>query len=115
VVLWELITRETPWFGLTAAQVITRVGIKGNRLTIPKTTDEHFHKIIERCWETYPDKRYTFKELVDALLSTPQETPQEDELDLIAKVLLFKYLFTHKNRSYKTVNISHPNLIKKLL
>ena len=61
VILWELITREKPWEGLTDDEICDEV-INGNRLNIPQNCNELFRNIFDKCWDN--GKFYTLFHLI---------------------------------------------------
>lgn len=67
VILWELATQKIPWEHLNAMQVIGAVGFMNQRLDIPNDVDERWAAMIESCWQSEPQKRPTFQELLERL------------------------------------------------
>ncbi|PPS16782.1 hypothetical protein GOBAR_AA03787 [Gossypium barbadense] len=67
VILWELATEKIPWDNLNSMQVIGAVGFMNQRLEIPKEVDPRWSSIIESCWQSDPQCRPTFHELLDKL------------------------------------------------
>jgi hypothetical protein len=91
--LWELLTRESPWKGLSNLQVrspspnwtttivmitnnkhkqvIARVGHAGERLPLPDTPPRgcppKYLTLIKECWEDSPSKRPRFKAILNTL------------------------------------------------
>jgi len=68
VVLWELLTRKTPWENLSNIQIVARVGHAGERLILPDTAPKGcpngYITMIKECWENYSAKRPSFTTLV---------------------------------------------------
>ncbi|KAI3819882.1 hypothetical protein L1987_13734 [Smallanthus sonchifolius] len=50
VILWELITMQQPWNGLSPAQVVGAVGFQNRKLTIPNSTPSALSSLVESCW-----------------------------------------------------------------
>lgn len=48
-------------------QVIGAVGFMNQRLDIPNDVDERWAAMIESCWQSEPQKRPTFQELLERL------------------------------------------------
>jgi len=74
-VLYEIITRKTPWSGVSAEEVSKQV-TSGNRPQIPHEPHHH-HKnnkypqvlatVMEMCWKQNPDERPNFKQILQVL------------------------------------------------
>ncbi|KAJ3693496.1 hypothetical protein LUZ60_008976 [Juncus effusus] len=78
VILWELITMQQPWNGLSPAQVVGAVAFQNRRLTIPDGTSPDLTALVEACWHDDPRQRPSFSSIVDRikkLLKTSVETP----------------------------------------
>ncbi|KAI4326269.1 hypothetical protein MLD38_031598 [Melastoma candidum] len=67
VILWELATLQQPWGGMNPMQVVGAVGFQHRRLDIPGDMDPTVAEIIEKCWQTDPNLRPTFAEIMNAL------------------------------------------------
>ncbi|KAM3278247.1 hypothetical protein ACQJBY_045856 [Aegilops geniculata] len=67
VVLWELVTHKIPWDTLNPMQIIAAVGFMDHRLEIPSNTDPQWASIIESCWDSDPQRRPSFQELLERL------------------------------------------------
>ncbi|KAI4330000.1 hypothetical protein MLD38_028315 [Melastoma candidum] len=67
VILWELATLQQPWGGMNPMQVVGAVGFQHRRLDIPGDMDPAVAEIIEKCWQTDPNLRPTFAEIMNAL------------------------------------------------
>ncbi|XP_076318768.1 mitogen-activated protein kinase kinase kinase 11-like [Tachypleus tridentatus] len=89
VLLWELLTGETPYKGFDTFAVAYGVGVQKLTLPIPSTCPFPFSRILKECWNIDPHSRPTFVNLLTDLeviahspfMSTPQEsfhTLQED-------------------------------------
>jgi hypothetical protein len=70
-----MVTGEVPWNNLRPSQVITNVFVHKKRLAIPLHTDNDLKKIMEQCWQTDPNKRPSFKELL-SLFQTSEQSPK---------------------------------------
>ena len=65
--MWEIVTLGgTPYPGMAAAEVIKYVR-EGNRLLKPEHCKREMYNIMYYCWDTNPEKRPTFTQLVDYL------------------------------------------------
>lgn len=67
VVLWELITLQQPWNGLSPAQVVGAVAFQNRRLIIPPNTSPVLVSLMEACWADEPSQRPAFGSIVDSL------------------------------------------------
>ncbi|KDP41493.1 hypothetical protein JCGZ_15900 [Jatropha curcas] len=67
VILWELVTMQQPWNGLSPAQVVGAVAFQNRRLTIPPNTSPALTSLMESCWADDPAQRPTFGKIVETL------------------------------------------------
>ncbi|XP_020693569.1 probable serine/threonine-protein kinase SIS8 isoform X1 [Dendrobium catenatum] len=67
VILWELATMCMPWSGMNPMQVVGAVGYQNKRLDIPQEVDPLVSKIITDCWESDPNLRPSFAQLLPHL------------------------------------------------
>lgn len=89
VVLWELLTGETPYKGIDALGVAYGVAVNKLTLPIPSTCPTLFSQLMADCWHQEPHGRPTFAQILERLeeiasssfMTTPQDsfhTMQED-------------------------------------
>ncbi|OMO57583.1 hypothetical protein COLO4_35264 [Corchorus olitorius] len=79
VILWELVTMQQPWSGLSPAQVVGAVAFQNRRLSIPPNTPPKLAALMESCWADNPAQRPSFANIVDALkklLKSPLQAMQ---------------------------------------
>ncbi|KAL5213895.1 hypothetical protein ABZP36_003047 [Zizania latifolia] len=67
VILWELLTMQQPWSGLSPAQVVGAVAFQSRRLAIPQDTVPELAALVESCWDDDPRQRPSFSSIVDTL------------------------------------------------
>ncbi|KAH7567645.1 hypothetical protein ACOSP7_010331 [Xanthoceras sorbifolium] len=67
VILWELVTMQQPWSGLSPAQVVGAVAFQNRKLTIPPNTSPVLASLMESCWADNPIQRPTFGNIVESL------------------------------------------------
>uniref|UniRef100_A0A0E0PDX2 non-specific serine/threonine protein kinase n=1 Tax=Oryza rufipogon TaxID=4529 RepID=A0A0E0PDX2_ORYRU len=67
VILWELMTMQQPWNGLSPAQVVGAVAFQNRRLPIPQETVPELAALVESCWDDDPRQRPSFSSIVDTL------------------------------------------------
>ncbi|XP_013405886.2 probable serine/threonine-protein kinase drkD [Lingula anatina] len=74
IVLWEMLTRQIPYDGLSMYQVLERVR-SNQRPSLPPSCPESLSSLISKCWHQTPGKRPHFKDILDMLedLSFPPE------------------------------------------
>uniref|UniRef100_J3M1A6 non-specific serine/threonine protein kinase n=2 Tax=Oryza brachyantha TaxID=4533 RepID=J3M1A6_ORYBR len=67
VILWELMTMQQPWSGLSPAQVVGAVAFQNRKLPIPQDTVPELAALVESCWDDDPRQRPSFSSIVDTL------------------------------------------------
>ncbi|KAJ0031574.1 hypothetical protein Pint_12672 [Pistacia integerrima] len=73
IVLWELITGLLPFQNMTAVQAAFAVVNKGVRPVIPNDCLPVLSDIMTRCWDTNPEVRPPFTEIVKMLENAETE------------------------------------------
>ncbi|PIA56208.1 hypothetical protein AQUCO_00700514v1 [Aquilegia coerulea] len=79
VILWELVTMQQPWSGLSPAQVVGAVAFQNRRLVIPQNTCPELASLMESCWADKPEQRPSFAIIVNVLkklLKSPMQLVQ---------------------------------------
>ncbi|XP_014667455.1 PREDICTED: mitogen-activated protein kinase kinase kinase 9-like [Priapulus caudatus] len=82
VLLWELLTGETPYKGIDTMAVAYGVAVNKLILPIPSTCPGAFRKLMEACWSIDPHERPSFPEILAQLreieaspfMNTPQDS-----------------------------------------
>ncbi|CAG5131415.1 unnamed protein product [Candidula unifasciata] len=82
VVLWELLTGETPYKGIDALGVAYGVAVNKLTLPIPSTCPSMFSQLMADCWHQEPHERPAFFEILQRLhdiasssfISTPKDS-----------------------------------------
>lgn len=67
VILWELVTLQQPWNGLSHAQVVGAVAFQNRRLAIPPNISPALASLMESCWADNPADRPSFGSIVESL------------------------------------------------
>ncbi|GLH09787.1 Mitogen-activated protein kinase kinase kinase [Gryllus bimaculatus] len=83
VVLWELLTCETPYKDVDSSAIMFGVGNYSLHLPIPKTCPEGFRLLVKQCWSAKPRNRPSFKHILVHLDIAAVEvlcTPTEEYL-----------------------------------
>jgi serine/threonine protein kinase len=86
LLLWELLTRTTPFQGMITSQVIFQVGLQGKRPEIPSDAPEGLSSLIQLCWSSNPDERPEFTFVVSAFRSGGVLYPGCDEKHFAASL-----------------------------
>ncbi|KAM1024847.1 hypothetical protein ACFX13_038770 [Malus domestica] len=67
VILWELVIQSVPWNNLNSLQVVGVVGFMDRRLDIPEGLDPQVVSIIEDCWQSGPEQRPSFEDIIQRM------------------------------------------------
>ncbi|ETL85158.1 TKL protein kinase [Phytophthora nicotianae] len=70
VVVWETVTRQCPYEGLT--QIQAALGVLNNNLrpTVPENCPPLFKKLMTQCWVSSPEQRPSFEAVLEILNSS---------------------------------------------
>eukprot|EP00934_Nitzschia_sp_Nitz4_P006741 Nitzschia sp. Nitz4//scaffold50_size126154//107061//109970//NITZ4_003702-RA/size126154-processed-gene-0.64-mRNA-1//-1//CDS//3329553749//6731//frame0 len=71
IILWELLSRECPYEGMTAIQCALAVLNRDKRPEIPKWCPPQFHALIRSCTKKDQSQRPTFSEIIVILDAMP--------------------------------------------
>ncbi|KAJ8598414.1 hypothetical protein CTAYLR_007645 [Chrysophaeum taylorii] len=79
IVVWEILSRETPWGEMSHVQIAMSVVYKKMRPPLPKgvTGAEDLVKLMHLCWSHNPDDRPSFKTIAQSL--KPAELAHENK------------------------------------
>ncbi|ODM97111.1 Mitogen-activated protein kinase kinase kinase 10 [Orchesella cincta] len=81
VVLWELLTGETPYKGMDGLAIIYCVGVQKISLHIPRTCPGSWRKLMEACWAVDPHQRPSFgaiRQELELIAASPFLFQQEE-------------------------------------
>lgn len=67
IILWEMLTGDIPYRGLTDVQIAVQVCKNHNRPKIPRNCPQNLAKFIKVCWSDDQDKRPDFSTIAKAL------------------------------------------------
>lgn len=67
IIVWELLTRECPYEGMTAIQCALAVLNRDKRPEIPKWCPPGLHALIKACTKKEPDERPCFERIIEML------------------------------------------------
>lgn len=76
VILWELVTMQQPWSGLSHAQVVGAVAFQNRKLAIPPSTSPVMASLMEACWADDPAQRPNFASIVESLKKLLRSPPE---------------------------------------
>ena len=68
VLLWELLTGEIPFENFEYDFRLIYGIAEGLRLPIPSTCPEIFSNLLQSCWCTDPNERFTIKQIIETLI-----------------------------------------------
>eukprot|EP00245_Coleochaete_scutata_P004704 TRINITY_DN1756_c0_g1_i1.p1 TRINITY_DN1756_c0_g1~~TRINITY_DN1756_c0_g1_i1.p1 ORF type:complete len:359 (+),score=41.08 TRINITY_DN1756_c0_g1_i1:76-1077(+) len=77
IVLWEIVTCTTPFFGLNPLQTAMAVTHHNQRPKIPESCPEGLALLMTQCWDRCPAARPTFTEIVERLKQAEHEWDNE--------------------------------------
>lgn len=63
IILWEMLTEDTPFKGQNPMQIMTAVVQKAERPPMPKNVPYALEQLIKLCWATDPTERPTFDDI----------------------------------------------------
>lgn len=71
IVMWEIMTRQTPYKNMESPQALMKfVTVEGGRpdlKLVPPECPQNFKALMIRCWDQDPTKRPDFRTILDAL------------------------------------------------
>lgn len=71
ILLWELIARKLPYFGMQPMQVGLAVVQQGMRPTIPEQCPQPLAQLMKACWNEIPERRPSFAQIQSILEEMP--------------------------------------------
>lgn len=80
--LWELLTKEIAFSGLSSTMIANEVACNDQRPLIPQNCPANLMKFIQDCWATDPKKRPDFDEICLMLESGNYNFPGTDTEEL---------------------------------
>ena len=75
IILWELLSRECPYDGMTAIQCALAVLNRDKRPEVPKWCPPAFRALINACVKKEPTQRPSFEHILQALEAMDQQAP----------------------------------------
>lgn len=79
IVLWEMLTNQTPYAGIPVQRLPTLIVKNGFRPEIPPGTPESLASLMRDCWDSDPTKRPSFAEILVKLYDPAFHYPGTDE------------------------------------
>ncbi|XP_062239892.1 mitogen-activated protein kinase kinase kinase 11 [Platichthys flesus] len=77
VLLWELLTGESPYKGIDGLAVAYGVAVNKLTLPIPSTCPEPFAQLMSECWDQDPHRRPNFCSILAQLTALEQQVKEE--------------------------------------
>lgn len=71
MMLYVIYTGVEPWTGIKSPMILMRKVMEGSRPTIPEDVPKCIAQLIERCWDSNPLSRPTFREMILLLETEP--------------------------------------------
>ena len=65
VIVWELFARKPPFHPLERDQILLAVAVDNARPTMPPNVPVEWRSLIENCWQTEPEERPKFSEILE--------------------------------------------------
>lgn len=75
IVLWELVTGKLPFENMTPVQVAYAVVNKNLRPPLPDDCPSALRNLMEQCWNSSPERRPNFYQIVQTLEDLEREEP----------------------------------------
>eukprot|EP01042_Synura_sphagnicola_P000002 gene2-2_t len=73
IIMWELLTRQTPYNGMNPVQIVAAVCNASLRPTLPPDGPPALNALIEECWSKDPSKRPAFQAILPRLAQIGKE------------------------------------------
>ena len=90
MILWEMVTEQTPFKGKSSIQVATAVCKNNERPPIPSSCPTTLKNLIQMCWHRDPEKRPSFKQIFHALSEKKTMFRHTDPRSINAILMLIK-------------------------
>ena len=75
MIVFEVLTGDTPWSGLNQMQIMMQVCIQKDRPKVDGDAPADLVALMRRCWDHEPDARPDFATIKAELLGSGPETP----------------------------------------
>jgi len=67
ILMWEIITRETPFQFMSQIEAAGSVALEGKRPPLPNSIPFSLSALIEKCWAEQPGERMEVKDVIEHL------------------------------------------------
>ncbi|PRP78057.1 hypothetical protein PROFUN_14031 [Planoprotostelium fungivorum] len=84
VTVWEIITVQDPWPGMSGVDAAIAVTL-GDRMPIPEGVEPGMADLIEQCWQAEPDRRPNFKNIAQMLSCNTEKEAASDEVQVFQR------------------------------
>ena len=66
IVVWEIMSREVPWKGLSLRELLVKV-LMGKRPDLPAGASPMLTSLAQQCWMECPEDRLSFEQVLATL------------------------------------------------
>ncbi|EGR32266.1 protein kinase family protein, putative [Ichthyophthirius multifiliis] len=89
MILWEMLTRNIPYKGMSHQQIYGTVGYDElYEVPIPKIGIPRYLKLMKKCLNRLPESRPSFKDIVEEIQETKQQEFKDSDKKLVVKELI---------------------------
>ena len=78
IVMWEMLTNDVPFKGMTPIQIAFKITKDNSRPEFPPNAPRPLKSLIQKCWDRDPNKRPTFSQIYNFLLRKAAFFPGTD-------------------------------------
>ncbi|OHT04010.1 TKL family protein kinase [Tritrichomonas foetus] len=112
MLLWEILTGNSPFSGKNSVQIAVAVLKKQERPKFPKKTPKELKDMISSCWAQNPSKRPTFDDILRLFAKHKVKYSDTDDRVIESLVYKIKNHQYHRNRSNEHIKYNDlpPNL-----
>jgi len=100
ILLWELLTEQTPYKGKNPTQIMIAVCRYGERPQIPSNAPKELSELIKLCWFSNPEIRPSFENIFNMFSNKRVRFESCDEL-IVDKFLCFIKSYESRNSKIK--------------
>lgn len=105
IVLWELLTGNPPYEGITVEKLPYMIVQENYRPAIPDDTPTELRDLIKSCWAGDPAKRPSFSMIIKSFQNPKNHFPGTDENEMRQRFGIFKKLLSAQS-SFNRIEMS---------